>query len=1250
MHIARRTTLMLPFAAVCVAVAPAVHATTLPATAYIRDGLVVQYDAIENAGAGLHEAAITAWKDLTGNGHDLPLNSGDTVGADFVNIVKASRTASNAVFDAYSPITIEFNARPTAMDAAGNWNAPIANIPYIGAFGWDGRVGAISVMRPQSATANNYTYRSYNSGYSALANLVSAAEYQTYTACPGYGGTSAADDPVYVNATKVTKPNSGLNWGGNVRSSSLTLSVGHSKTASDVRSIRIYNRKLSAEEIAVNVAVDKIRFEDAALSTIPSGYHYNARLGCVVKNASSWNLDISGSPIDAAEPIPPYGSTNVLADGASFICAAPAVWTNAACNTAATCVGYKVYTNGVVYAEGNATNFTYVHPDCATGASLVWQWAVEYKITTTSVGSGTAAPGEQWVAKDTTATVTATPGAAQSFHKWTGDVPTGVNVFSPTISFSADQPRALVAGFGNVLYLSPDGNDGNDGTSWATALGTMTNAIAHGTVNGSVVNIAAGTYPLPYTLNLTNAITLRGATGRPEDVIIERPASAKTNYRLFDMRHREAVIDGVTLQRGCHATVYVYGGGVYIYSEGGTVTNCILRGNTTDGHHGSGSAVYCASSSGVVTHCVISNNTTSIYDNNPGGAVSMQYGRIDNCLVTKNSDTSSNYGGMIALNNSAVAENCTVVANKAKACSGIYLYNKADTAKVRNCVIAYNTTTSARAEDIVWRVQTAAHASAFVNCVSDFYAPNANCHAGPDLVFADAVAGNWHPTISSSAVDVGGTIANQSTLDLDGNPRVVDTINAGCYELQKNGLMAGFTPSAPNAFTPASVTFTATVIGAGDGDVLEYRWDFDNDGQIDDVTSSPSVTHVYTFGGVYSVSLTVADTTTDETATTTMNNVFKANPRILYVVNGNPGAAEPYDTWATAANTIQKAINYSADGAEVIVSNGTYSLTSGVNVNKEIVLHGLTGHPEDVVLDGRGAVRCLEMNAGVGGLVHSMTLHRGYVSGNYLYGGGAYVHTAGGTISNCIVRGCHGGGKWGAGGGLYASCNNALFTHCVITNNPSNTGTDGGYVTGTAVHLQGTASLAHSLVANNRYTGGWCESTVRVENGTVRFCTIVGNKARDFGGVNLYGTKAKVEYCIIAGNTSSWTNTNSYPNAARYKVWGAGKTFKQSNVASDDATRATPAASLQITNCVADAVLVNATCLQASLDAILPHYASRGDAAPSAFSPAFNAVKPENARAMPATDVFGHPRLFGSKYDIGAVEGQRGTALFLMLQ
>ena len=43
----------------------------IPASSYVQDGLVVQFDGIENAGSGAaHDDAATTWKDLSGNGRD----------------------------------------------------------------------------------------------------------------------------------------------------------------------------------------------------------------------------------------------------------------------------------------------------------------------------------------------------------------------------------------------------------------------------------------------------------------------------------------------------------------------------------------------------------------------------------------------------------------------------------------------------------------------------------------------------------------------------------------------------------------------------------------------------------------------------------------------------------------------------------------------------------------------------------------------------------------------------------------------------------------------------------------------------------------------------------------------------------------------------------------------------------------------------------------------------------------------------
>ncbi len=470
------------FAAAIATAAATCIADALPATAYVRDGLVVQYDGLENAGPGVHADDITAWKDLTGNGHDLPLNEGDAVGSNFVNVVRGSRTASNDVFSAYSPITIEFNARPTAMNAAGNWSANLVGIPHIGYLGWDGRKGAIFVMRPHSATATVTNYRSYDSGYTMLANILSAGVFQTYSATPGYGNENAADSPVYVNGAKVART-SGVNWNSdaNSRSASLKVSVGSSSTASDIRSVRIYNRQLTAEERAVNTAVDKVRFEGAELSAVLPGYHYSEHFGQVLADSLAGKLEIAGSPTNLLESVPAYGATNGISPGASFLCSVPAVWTNAVGDAAYTCLGYKVYTNEVLYVEGNASSFTYEHPVCETGAKLVWQWRIEYRATVAAGEGGSISPSEtQWVIDGGSAAFTAIPDENFEFASFasddyrvswsvSGNVLTIPTVSAPFVAAAIFYSAASGEATAKTWTGEGDGKNWEDGANWSPA-------------------------------------------------------------------------------------------------------------------------------------------------------------------------------------------------------------------------------------------------------------------------------------------------------------------------------------------------------------------------------------------------------------------------------------------------------------------------------------------------------------------------------------------------------------------------------------------------------------------------------------------------------------------------------------------------------------------------------------------------------------------------------------------------------------
>jgi hypothetical protein len=635
----------------------------VPATAYVQDGLVVQYDGLENAGAGVHDAGITAWKDLTGNGHDLALNANDTVGADCVNIAKASRTASNDVFSAYASITIEFNARPTAMDSAGNWDAAIVSIPYIGAFGWDGRKGAISVRRPQSASATAYYYRSYNSGYNMLSDILGAAKYQTYAACPGYGdGANSADDPVYVNGAKVAKTTS-LSWSGGTRANSFVLTVGNTRTASDVRSIRIYSRQLSATEIAINAAVDKIRFDGAALSVIPAGYHYQASSGLVVADVPENTLAIGGGPENIGEPTPAYGLVHDLSAGDTVSCSCPSVWTNAAGTMAATCTGWKLYdAEGDVVSAGTGNSFTYTHPTPAAYRRLEWQWAVEYLVTASvAEGTGAVSPASQWVAAGASATVVATDTAdGFAFCRWSG----GATSSSRTLTVSnVSSPLSLNAHFtSNVRYVGIENaaDDDSHGLSPSAPFATVAKALSSlaDAGNTGVVCIAAGDYDLTATISLTTAIQIVGA-GRDATRLFG--GAIPSSSRGATINHAKAVLSGLSLL-GCTNTV----DGAGIHLTAGTVEDCRVA--------------YCKTRKG-------SPRGAGIYIN---GAGTVRRTKVDNNYL----DSTTNYsdgGGIYVVNNaSAVVEDCEILDNYAPRYQerglGIYILN----GTVRRCLIQGN--------------------------------------------------------------------------------------------------------------------------------------------------------------------------------------------------------------------------------------------------------------------------------------------------------------------------------------------------------------------------------------------------------------------------------------------------------------------------------------------------------------------------------------------------------------------------------
>jgi len=195
---------------------------------------------------------------------------------------------------------------------------------------------------------------------------------------------------------------------------------------------------------------------------------------------------------------------------------------------------------------------------------------------------------------------------------------------------------------------------------------------------------------------------------------------------------------------------------------------------------------------------------------------------------------------------------------------------------------------------------------------------------------------------------------------------------------------------------------------------------------------------------------------------------LQANATVYYVNGGNTAPVAPFTSWATAATNIQDAINVTANGDTVLVTNGVYafsgeiiagSLLNRVALTNAITVQSVNGPWVTTILgggatNGAAAVRCAWLTNGASLVGFTLT-------------GGA-TSTSGDTPT------------LQSGGGVWCASSNSLIGNCVIISN-----TAGQY--GDAVY-QGT--INNSLISSNgagNLTGGAAYRCV-LEN-----CTIAGN-------------------------------------------------------------------------------------------------------------------------------------------------------------
>ena len=249
-----------------------------------------------------------------------------------------------------------------------------------------------------------------------------------------------------------------------------------------------------------------------------------------------------------------------------------------------------------------------------------------------------------------------------------GMVSRTTSVLAAVIAFAATANAA-------TWYVAPEGNDGNDGQSWATAMKSPELVIdkwiaaanaAGTTVNTQTLVISNGYYRLSKELRLVKGnaegeaingigskIVIESYTGNPEDVVLDGQGACRG---IYIWGSSNSTVSGLTIANG--VATDVGGGGIFMRDNGtGNVKDCIVRDCSSlaasSAIHGGGIYAYQTTISGcTVENCTITNAVGAVGMSCRGGGIYGYLSIITNvtvrrCSIRMNSGTCSPCGAGI---------------------------------------------------------------------------------------------------------------------------------------------------------------------------------------------------------------------------------------------------------------------------------------------------------------------------------------------------------------------------------------------------------------------------------------------------------------------------------------------------------------------------------------------------------------------------------------------------------------------------
>jgi len=431
----------------------------------------------------------------------------------------------------------------------------------------------------------------------------------------------------------------------------------------------------------------------------------------------------------------------------------------------------------------------------------------------------------------------------------------------------------------------------------------------------------------------------------------------------------------------------------------------------------------------------------------------------------------------------------------------------------------------------------------------------------------------------------------------------------------------GITASLTNVAAGYPVRLTALIEGRTAASVWQFR-----DRLMEN--NRPYATHAWTAPGDYAVVLRAYNESEASGVSATVT-VHVVTLPIHYVAADSVNSAAPYSSWATAATSIQDAVDAATvPGALVLVTNGTYATggrgvvdafnevtTNRVTVDKPLTLRSVNG-PQFTIIKGAGEatpVRCVYLIGGAS--LSGFTLTNG-VARN---GGGVWCESAAAVVSNCVVAGNSAPRSGGLGGGVYGG----TLNNCTLTANSA--GND--FVSGGGGACFSTLNYC-TLVDNvAKYGNGGGASDCTLNN-----CTLVGNLADNVGG-GAFG--CTLSNCTLSGNSAAkgggffggfghtLNNCIVYHNTAREDA-----NFNVNGGSMLSYCCTTPQPTDGFGNITNTPLFLN----QAG-----------GNLRLQSNSPCINAGN--NTYLVGSTDLDGSPRIVGGTVDIGAYEFQNPASL-----